>query len=85
MNIRVLPEAIERRRATGLRFLGSPAGERWRHRTAWLLVVGLPLVFRIPVLRKHWAIRLLELAGGAAILVKLGDAVRTWQPVPVAE
>jgi hypothetical protein len=44
------------------------------------MIVALPLVFRVPGLRKHWAIRLLELAGGAAILVKLGEAVRDWQP-----
>ncbi|MGZ4209520.1 MAG: hypothetical protein ACXVQX_02900 [Actinomycetota bacterium] len=44
--------------------------------------MALPLAFQIPVLRKHWALRLLELAGGAAILVKLGEAVRDWEPSP---
>jgi hypothetical protein len=82
MDIRTLPEAIQRRRSEALRYLASPAGERFRHRAAWVLVVALPLVFRIPALRRHWAIRLLEFAGGAAILVKLGRAVRDWQPLP---
>ena len=82
VDIRTVPETIGRRRQDALRFLGSPAGKRWKRRTAWVLVVALPLAFRIPVLRKHWALRLLELAGGAAILVKLGEAVRDWEPSP---
>ncbi|MDP9340504.1 MAG: hypothetical protein M3Q23_00010 [Actinomycetota bacterium] len=82
MDIRTLPEAIRRRRREALQFLASPSGERWRRRMAWVLVVALPLAFRIPLLRKHWALRLLELAGGAAILVKLGQAVRDWEPSP---
>ena len=84
MDVHGVPELIERRRQDALRFLASPAGERWRRRTAWFLVFALPLVFRIPALRRHWAVRLLELAGGAAVLVKLGQAVRDWQPSPVA-
>jgi hypothetical protein len=47
-----------------------------------LLIVVLPLAFRIPALRRHWALRLLEIAGGAAVLVKLGQAVRDWTPLP---
>ena len=75
-----LPETIRRARQDALRFLASPTGERWRRRAAWVLIAALPLAFRIPVLRRHWAIRFLELAGGAAILVKLGQAVRDWEP-----
>ena len=82
VDIRTLPETIARARRDALQFLASPAGERWRRRAAWVLVVALPLAFRIPVLRKHWALRFLELAGGAAILVKLGQAVRDWEPSP---
>ena len=80
MDVRTLPETVERGRREALRFLASPAGQRWRRRTAWLLVVALPLAFRVPVLRRHWALRFLELAGGAGILVKLGQAVRDWEP-----
>ena len=82
VDIRTLPKTIGRTRREALRFLATPAGERWRHRAAWVLVVALPLAFRIPVLGKHWALRFLELAGGAAILVKLGQAVRDWEPSP---
>ncbi len=63
------------------RFLASPEGVRWRRRAGWLLIVGLPLVFRLPGLRKHWALRVLELAGGAAVLIKLGEAIRDWDPL----
>ena len=82
MEIRTLPEAIGRRRQEAIRFLASPAGEQWRRRAAWVMVVALPLAFKIPVLRRHWALRFLELVGGAAILVKLGQAVRDWEPEP---
>jgi hypothetical protein len=80
MDIRTLPQTIRRGREEALRFLASPAGERWRLRAAWVMVVALPLVFRIPVLRRHWALRFLELVGGAAVLAKLGKAVRDWEP-----
>jgi hypothetical protein len=82
MDMRTLPDTIGRKREEALRFLASPAGERWRHRAAWVMIVALPIAFRIPGLRRHWALRLLELAGGAAILVKLGQAVRDWEPSP---
>jgi len=82
MDIRTLPETIGRRRREALRFLASPRRRAVRRRTAWVLVVALPLVFRIPLVRKHWALRFLELAGGAPILVKLGEAVRDWEPSP---
>ena len=82
VDFRGLPETIRRRRQEALEFLASPAGERWRNRAAWIMVVALPLAFRIPVLRRHWAFRFLELAGGAALLVKLGQAVRDWEPSP---
>jgi hypothetical protein len=77
---RRLPTSIRALRERALEFLASPAGERFRHRGAWLLIVALPLVFRLPALRRHWALRILELAGGAAVLVRLGEAIRDWTP-----
>jgi hypothetical protein len=77
-----LPSRLEALRREALRFLASPSGARARRAVAWALIVALPVVFRIPRLRRHWAVRLLELAGGAAVLVKLGEAVRDWQPGP---
>lgn len=79
-----LPERIAALREQALNFLASPAGERFRRRAAWFLIVALPFVFRVPRLRRHWAIRLLELAGGAAVLTRLGEAIRDWQPGPSA-
>jgi hypothetical protein len=75
-----LPARIAALRDEALRYLASPAGQRLRHRTAWFFIVALPLVFRVPRLRRHWAIRLLELGGGAAVLMRLGEAIRDWQP-----
>jgi hypothetical protein len=75
-----LPTRILELRDDAVRFLASPAGEQWRRRAGWFLIVALPVVFRAPVLRRHWAVRLLELAGGAAVLVKLGEAIRDWEP-----
>jgi hypothetical protein len=77
---RDLPSSIRALRDRSLEFLASPAGERLRHRGAWLLIAALPLVFRLPALRRHWALRILELAGGAAALVRLGEAIRDWTP-----
>jgi hypothetical protein len=82
MDLEGLPSRIASLRRDALRFLASPAGERMRHRAAWVLIVALPFVFRVPRLRRHWAIRLLELAGGATVLVRLGEAIRDWQPQP---
>jgi len=79
---RTLPRQISGLRDQALEYLASPAGETLRRRMAWVMIVALPLVFRVPKLRKHWAIRLLELAGGVAILVKLGERVRDWEPRP---
>ena len=83
MDVSTFPEAIERGRRETLRFLASPAGERWRHRMAWVLIVGLPLALRMPGLRRRRLVRLIELAGGAAVLVKVGEAVRSWEPSQV--
>jgi len=77
---RHLPSSIRALRGRALAFLASPAGERFRHRGAWLLIVALPLIFRLPVLRKHWALRILEFAGGAAVLVRLGEGIRDGPP-----
>lgn len=79
-----LPLRISELREGALAYLATPAGRRLRHRAAWLLIVALPAVFRVPRLRRHWAIRLLEIAGGAAVLIRLGEAIRDWEPAAPA-
>ena len=61
-------------------YLATPEGRRLRRTVARTLIVGAPLLLKVPRLRRHWAIRLLELAGGAALLAKLAETIRDWEP-----
>jgi len=63
-------------------YLASPTGRRMRRVVGTALILGSPLLFRVPGLRKHWALRLAELAGGAALLVAVGERLRDWEPAP---
>lgn len=62
------------------RFLASDAGRILRRAVAAGLVIGVPMLMRIPVMRRHPLLRLLELVGGAAMIVKLAEAMRDWEP-----
>jgi hypothetical protein len=61
-------------------FLDSPAGRRLRGVLAAVAIVGAPLLFRLPGLRRYPLLRALELAGGAALVVKFAEALRDWEP-----
>ena len=61
-------------------FLDSPAGRRFRRLLAGAAIVGAPLLFRLPVLKRYPLLRALEVAGGAALLVKFAEALRDWEP-----
>jgi hypothetical protein len=61
-------------------FLDSPAGRRLRRVLAGAAIVGAPLLFRLPLLKRSPLLRALELAGGAALLVKFAEALRDWEP-----
>jgi hypothetical protein len=61
-------------------FLVSPAGRKVRNVLGGALIVGSPLLFRVPVLRRHRALRLVELLGGVALLVGVGERLRDWEP-----
>lgn len=61
-------------------FLDSPAGRRLRRVLAGAAIVGAPLLFRVPGLRRYPLLRALELAGGAALVVKFAEALRDWEP-----
>jgi hypothetical protein len=61
-------------------FLDSPAGRRARRILAATAIVTAPLVFRIPGLKRYPLLRALELAGGAALVVKFAEAIRDWEP-----
>jgi hypothetical protein len=60
-------------------FLDSPTGRRLRKRLATGLIISVPLVMRIPGLRRTAIGRLVEVAGGTALVVKLAELVRDWE------
>ncbi len=62
-----------------LEYLDSPAGKKLRHRVATGLIISVPLVMRIPGLRKTPLGRLVEVAGGATLVVKLAELLRDWE------
>ena len=62
------------------RFLASDAGRVVRRATAAGLIIGVPLLLRIPLVRRHPLLRWLELLGGVALVMKLAEALRDWEP-----
>lgn len=60
-------------------FLASPAGARARRWLAAGVIISVPLLFRIPVLRRHPLFRWLEALGGAALVIKAMEALRDWE------
>jgi hypothetical protein len=71
-------ERIEFTAAQARAFLGSPAGVMFRRYLAAGVIVTAPLLFRIPGLRRYPLIRVLELVGGAALLIKAAETIRDW-------
>jgi hypothetical protein len=62
-----------------LAFLDSPSGRRLRKHLATGLIVSVPLVMRMPWLRRTPVGKLIELGGGAALLVKFAEMIRDWE------
>ena len=60
-------------------FLASPAGARARRWLAAGVIVSAPLLFRMPVMKRHPLFRWLEALGGAALVVKAMEALRDWE------
>jgi hypothetical protein len=67
-----------------LEYLESPAGRRVRRVLAAGLLVSVPFVTRIPGFRHSPLGRVIELAGGTAILIKLAELIRDWERHPGA-
>jgi hypothetical protein len=62
-----------------LEYLDSPAGRRFRRILAGAVIISVPLLTRLPVFRRTPIGRAVELIGGAALLVKLAEAIRDWE------
>jgi hypothetical protein len=77
-----LKAIVDRTQATAdevLEFLDSPAGRRLRRIVATGLIVSLPVVMRIPGLRRTFVGKAIELTGGTALVVKLAELIRDWE------
>lgn len=63
-----------------LTYLASPRGKELRGRLAMGLIALAPAIARAPGLRRHPLFRLLGVAGAATLLVRVGEAIRDWEP-----
>ena len=77
--LQAVADRIEASTDDVLEFLDSPAGRRLRRMLATGLIVSVPLVTRIPGLRASPIGRLLTVTGGAAVVVKVAEAIRDWE------
>jgi hypothetical protein len=62
-----------------LAFLDSPSGRRLRKRLATGLIVSVPFIMRIPGLKRSPIARVIEVGGGAALVIKVAELVRDWE------
>ena len=72
-------QALERGVDDARAWLATPQGRRLRALAAQALILTTPLVLRHPFFKTP-AGRLVEIAGGAALLVKLAELMRDWEP-----
>ena len=63
-------------------YLASPDGRRLRDLVAKGIIVSAPMVARLPWMRVSRLGRFVGMAGGAALIVKLAEVVRDWEPYP---
>jgi len=79
-----LIEELGRRLERGIEdvraYLASPEGQELRRRIAQVAVIAAPLLFRMRFFRASPVGRVLGLVGGAALLVKMAEALRDWEP-----
>jgi hypothetical protein len=75
---KALSQGVDQTRA----WLATENGRRFRQVAARVLLVATPLLFRHRFFRSTWTGRIIELAGGAALLIKLAEAIRDWEPEP---
>lgn len=76
---RQLEDAIARGVDEARAWLASEQGRRYRAIAARVLVLTAPVVLRHPFFRTPLG-RLVELAGGVALVAKVADLIRDWEP-----
>ncbi|HWC70447.1 MAG TPA: hypothetical protein VG993_04715, partial [Actinomycetota bacterium] len=62
-----------------LEFLDSPSGRRLRGLLAGAVIVSVPLIMRVPGLKRSPLGRLVAVTGGSAILIGIAEAIRDWE------
>lgn len=62
------------------RYLASPEGRVLRQRIAQILIFTAPFVFRFGRFKASRMGRVLGVLGGTAIVVKLAEVLRDWEP-----
>jgi hypothetical protein len=62
-------------------YMASPEGRQVRRRVAQVLIIGAPFLFRMNFIRRNPVGRVIGLVGGAALVVKLAEALRDWEPL----
>ena len=62
-------------------YLATEEGRELRKRIAQVAIIAAPLLFRMRFFRSSPVGRVLGLVGGAAIVVKLAEALRDWEPL----
>jgi hypothetical protein len=62
------------------RWLASPAGKRTRELLAAGVVAASPVIMNHPALRASRIVRLFGIAGAGALLVKLAESIKDWEP-----
>lgn len=75
-------EDVERAVNDLLTYLASPRGRELRSRLSMGLIALAPVIVRTPALRHHPLLKLLGVAGAGTLLVKIGEAIRDWEPEP---
>ena len=61
-------------------YLSTPEGRELRRRAAQILIFSAPFLFRLKFFRASPVGRILGLVGGAALVVKVAEALRDWDP-----
>jgi hypothetical protein len=61
-------------------YMASAEGRELRRRVAQVAIIGAPLLLRMKIFRTNWLGRLVAVAGGAALVVKIAEALRDWEP-----
>jgi hypothetical protein len=60
-------------------WLASEEGRRYRAIAARLLILAAPLIVRHPIFKTPLG-RLVQIAGGATLIVKVAELLRDWEP-----